>query len=112
MAETFSMIPQYTWQMSSQHKVLVSTFESGKEQRRYKGRRPKQWKLKFAGTWATISPLVDFHTARKGSFGAFNWTPPGETTAISVRFKDDEISVERQDSGTFAECEVTFQEVL
>lgn len=112
MAETFSATPQYIWEVSSSHNVLISTFESGKEQRRYKGAKPKEWRLNYRGSWSDISTVLTFYDARKGSYEAFNWTPPSETTAISVRFKDNSLSISRQGESTFAECEVSLLEVL
>jgi len=87
MAETFSVTPQYIWESSYRYNVIRTEFESGKEQRKYIGTLPRQWVLSFKGSSATIATVVDFYNARKGSFEVFNWIPPGESTAISVRFK-------------------------
>ena len=112
MAETFSVVPQYIWNPVSEHNVLKTTFESGKTQRRYKGAKPRQWNLTFNGTWATVSSVVDFFNARKGSYESFNWTPPGEETAITAVFKDSSLSVTRYGLTSFGECSLTIEEVL
>ena len=112
MAETFSVTPQYIWEPSYRYNVIRTEFESGKEQRKFLGVLPRQWALTFKGSWATISGVVDFYKARKGSFEAFNWTPPGESTAISARFEEDSLSVPRTGLISWAECSVIITEVL
>ena len=112
MAETFSTVPQYVWEITNDYNVLVTTFESGKEQRKYLGVNPRQWKLSFVGNWTTVSVVQSFFVARKGGFEAFNWTPPGEETAISVRFAENSLSIQRHGLTGFSECQVTLMEVL
>ena len=112
MAETFDVMPQYIWESASEHNVLITTFETGKEQRRYKGARPRQWNLTFKGNWATVSGVVDFFNARKGSYEAFIWLPPGETNSIYARFKESSLNVTRYGLTSFGECSVTLIEVL
>lgn len=112
MAETFSFVPQYSWEMTREYNVLVSNFESGLEQRRYKGAKPKSWKLQFIGTWAFISSISDFFDARKGSYEAFSWTPLNTSTAITVRFRESSLTISRKGLSNYAECEVVLQEVL
>lgn len=109
---TFSVVPQSVWEVATEHNVLVTTFESGREQRRYKGAKPKQWRLSFAGSWDTISAIIDFYDARKGSYEAFSWIPPSETASISARFKENSLSVERKGLTEWATCEVSIIEVL
>lgn len=111
MAETFSVTPQMVWESSSVHNVLISTFESGREQRRYKGAKPRVWKLSFEGTWAKIASIETFFNARKGSYEAFNWTPPGGS-ATTVRFKENSLDITHHGQGLWGSCEVTIQEVL
>ncbi len=112
MAETFSVVPQYIWDLSYSHNVLKTTFESGKTQRRYKGSKPREWKLTFKGAWSTVDDVVTFYNARKGSYEAFIWTPPDETTAITAVFKDNSLSVTRYGLTSFGECSVILEEVL
>ena len=112
MAETFSVTP-HIWEVSVLIMCLSSTFETGKEATEdTKGAKPKEWRLNYRGSWSDISTVLTFYDARKGSYEAFNWTPPSETTAISVRFKDNSLSISRQGESTFAECEVSLLEVL
>ena len=112
MAETFSVTPQYIWEVEYSHNVLKTTFESGKTQRRYKGAKPREWNLTFKGAWSTVEAVVTFYNARKGSYEAFNWTPPGESTAISVTFKENSLSITRHGLTSFGECSVIIEEVL
>lgn len=103
--------PQYVWESTLGHKVLVSEFESGREQRRYKGRRPKQWKLTFRDRPEIIGAIQDFFDARKGSLEPFDWIPPGSNTPVSVRFEADTLSISSQ-GRVCAECELVLMEVL
>ena len=112
MAETFSVTPQYIWEVGYSHNVLKTTFESGKTQRRYKGAKPREWNLTFKGAWSTVEAVVTFYNARKGSYEAFNWTPPGESTAISVTFKESSLNMTRHGLTSFGECSVIIEEVL
>ena len=84
----FNFTPLYTWQKTHNHNVLVTTFESGKEQRRYKGARPRTWTLAFRDTVANIDLIRAFYDDRKGPYEAFSWTPPGTTTTVTVRFEE------------------------
>ena len=112
MAETFNVTPQYVWEPSYHYNNIRTEFESGKEQRKFIGVLPRQWALTFKGRWATISGVVDFYKARKGSFEAFSWTPPGESTAISARFEEDSLSVTRYGLTSWGECSLVIREVL
>ena len=112
MAETFDVIPQYIWEVGYSHNVLKTTFESGKTQRRYKGAKPREWNLTFKGAWSTISSVVDFFNARKGSYEAFIWLPPGETDSIYASFKESSLNVTRYGLTSFGECSVILEEVL
>lgn len=112
MAETFNVIPQYIWEVGYSHNVLKTTFESGKTQRRYKGAKPREWNLTFKGAWATVGDVVTFYNARKGSYEAFIWTPPGDSTAILVTFKENSLSMTRYGLTSFGECSVILEEVL
>ena len=50
--ETFNFVPAYEHEESQGFRVLVSTFETGTEQRRIKRREPREWDLGFVGTIA------------------------------------------------------------
>lgn len=109
--ETFSWVPQYSWQYVPEFRVTVSIFESGKEQRAYRGRSPKEWGLEFHDTVAVITQIEAFFEARKGAFDPFLWTPPGGTSPVAVRFKDSSLTVEKEGL-TRGRIKVTFREVL
>ena len=107
---TFSATPLYAYQRGINHNVLITEFESGKEQRKYLGVRARTWTVGFRDTPATIKAIEDFYNDHKGSFEAFTWTPPGGS-AISVRFEEGSLTVNYY--GThYAECEVTMREIL
>lgn len=112
MAETFSSTAQYIWETTHNYNVIRTEFESGKEQRKYLGTLPRKWNLTFKGNWTNISSVIDFYRARKGSYEAFSWTPPGEASAISARFEDNSLSVTRYGLTSFGECSLTITEVL
>jgi len=108
---TFTATPLYAYQRGINHNVLITEFESGKEQRKYLGVRARTWTVGFRDVPATIAAIEAFYNARKGSYEAFAWTPPGTSTAISVRFEEGSLTVSY--SGThYAECEVTMREIL
>jgi phage-related protein len=109
---TFSYVPLYVWESQASHRVLVSTLENGREQRKYKGRGPREWTLSFRATAATIRAIVAFFDARKGSFEAFSWTPPGESASVSVRFKEESLSASWDGTKNGHLASVTFREVL
>ena len=111
MAETFSATPLYIYQSGINHNVLVTEFESGKEQRKYLGVKARTWTVGFRDTPTNIKAITDFYDARKGNYEAFNWTPPGAAAAISVRFEENSLSVTHY-GDHYAECEVTIREVL
>lgn len=108
---TFNFTPLYAWQKTHNHNVLVTTFESGKEQRRYKGARPRTWTLGFRDTIANIELIRAFYDLRKGPYESFAWTPPGTTTAVTVRFEENSLSISLHGLH-YADCEITIREVL
>lgn len=111
MIETFSFSPLIEYQQTASHRVLVTEFESGKEERKYLGTRPRTWILQFRDKPSTIQDIVIFFNARNGNFETFYWQPITEDTPILVRFENDSLQVDY--SGTYyADCEVTLREVL
>lgn len=108
---TFNFTPQYAWDKTLEYRVLTTEFESGKEQRRYKGRQPREWGLAFHGKRTWIAQIEAFFAAQKGPFLAFSWVPPGESQLISVRFKEDTLKVQHAGMG-LAQVQVSFREVL
>ncbi|MBU1077087.1 MAG: DUF2460 domain-containing protein [Spirochaetes bacterium] len=107
--------PQFISSYSVGWKTLITTFESGKEQRRAKwGSSKTMFTLVFnALTKANAETLRDFHIARQGSFESFSYVNPMETgtPTYTVRFLDDGFSVDSLDgSNCSVKCE--FIEVL
>ena len=109
--ETFNYPPYYVFEYTTDHNVLVSTFESGREQRRYKGKRPRKWKLTFRQIPSRIKRIVDFFDERKGAYEAFEWTPPGASSPVRVRFEENSLNVTYHGI-SFAECELVIKEVI
>jgi phage-related protein len=109
--DTFGFTPLWSYKHTTEHNVIVSNFESGREQRRYKGPKPDKWRLGFRNTQDVIGQIVAFFDARKGSYEAFLWTPPGETVAKTVRFEEASLEFSYYGSA-YAECELTIQEVI
>lgn len=112
MAETFSVTPQNIWNHKVEYRTEITKFESGKEQRKNLGALPRKWTLSFLGKWAAVEPVDTFFNARKGSFEAFNWTPPGASAAVLVRFENKSLDIERYYITGFASCRVTLVEVF
>lgn len=109
--EIFEFEPRYEYQTVSGYKVLISQFESGKEQRRYKRRLPREWELSFIGTPEEIEEIERFFCRHKGPAVTFLWAPEEEESAVCVRFKDEKLTV--RGYGEHAkECSLTLVEVM
>ena len=108
---TFNFIPNLVWKPKLSWRVDITTFESGKEQRSDRGVLPREWTLQFTDASAIIDELQAFWTARHGQAEAFYWTPPGETTAILVRFSDDTLEPERT-GFVYGTVELKLKEIL
>ena len=109
--------PVFTWQPAYSHshrrtvRSLVTTFENGIEQRAYLMTAPREWDCNFIGSPTLIKEIEAFWLARRGNVESFSWTPPSETTAITVRFKDEELKTECSGLHVW-ELTCTFREVL
>lgn len=107
----FIWIPDFAWQSQFRRRVNITTFESGKEQRSDRGAAPREWTLSFTDSGGVLAEIEAFWNARKGPVESFLWTPPGELSAITVRFKDDTLKSER--SGLkYGRIELTLREIL
>lgn len=103
--------PDFTWQPQFRRRVNITTFESGKEQRSDRGAAPREWALTFTGSAAELAEIEAFWEARRGPVESFLWTPPGATSTITVRFKDDTLKSDR--SGMkYGTIELTLREIL
>lgn len=109
--EVFDFTPSFVWESARSYNVLISEFESGREQRRFKNRQPREWQLTFRNKPDVIRQIEWFFHKHKGPFKPFSWAPPGEDRHVKVRFKDETINITAQ--GQFvAETTVTLREVL
>lgn len=112
MSDVLFNYPAYrTWKSNDSHNVLVSTFENGTEQRRYKRTNPRQWELQFVGKYDVLMFIKKFYNERQGRNDPFNWVPPGEAKAIQVRFDNDTLEID-YDGLISASTTVRFVEVL
>ena len=109
--EVFEFVPRYEYQTVSGYRVLVSQFESGKEQRRYKRRLPREWRLGFADAAEKILELKDFFNRHKGAYASFLWQPPGESQYLTCRFGQDSMEISWQGE-VLGECQLTIREII
>lgn len=107
----FAWDPDFAWQPQFRRRVNITTFESGKEQRSDRGAAPREWALTFTGSAAELAEIEAFWNARKGPAESFLWTPPGATSAITVRFKDDTLKSDRAGM-KYGTIELTLREIL
>lgn len=89
--------PAYVeWEDTIKFDVLTTKFESGKQQKRLKG--PESGKRLFGLTFkkdeVDAVDIYEFFKARKGSFETFTWEHPRTGEVITVRFQDDELTLE------------------
>lgn len=109
--ESFEFEPRYEYQTVSGYKVLISQFESGKEQRRYKRRLPREWRLGFADAAEKILELKDFFDRHKGAYASFLWLPPNETQFIKCRFDQEALEISWHGIRV-GECQVVLREIF
>ncbi|MCF4152622.1 hypothetical protein L2W58_12525 [Dethiosulfovibrio sp. F2B] len=110
--EIFDYVPLYTWQSKPGYRVLVSTLEGGREQRKFKGRYPREWVLSFRADAATIRGIIAFFDARKGPFEAFSWIVPDTGETVSVRFGEESLSPSWNGTRSGEISKVVLKEVL
>lgn len=86
--------PAYSFAHTKSVRSFVTTFENGKEQRAYVMTAPREWEVTFIDTPTRIKTLMTFWDTTKGNVQSFSWTPPTQSTAVTVRFKDNELKVD------------------
>jgi len=90
---TFTWTPQFVYSYSPGYRTLISTFESGKEQRRQKWTAPRR---RFHLVWNAISKsdadaIRAFFEARKGAYESFTYHNIPDNTDYTVRFVEDSL---------------------
>jgi len=107
----FTWVPFDAPSVTTRHHVQITEFESGKEQRALLGRLGTQWTLTFKVSFATMLEIKAFYDARGGPFEAFTWVDPYSGETKTVRFAEDNLSIESEYllNGLF---EIKLQEVL
>jgi phage-related protein len=100
-ADDFTLTPDYPVVRNIEYKTLVTTFESGFEQRRAKRANPiRKWTLEF-----TNRTITEFETVQtlfatvKGQATSFLWTDPDDSVQYTVRFGTDAIERTKESYG-------------
>lgn len=96
------------------HKVLISEFESGKEQRRKKAPMKREFDLTFIREDSVGEAIWNFYKNKEGPLQSFEWDHPTTEDTLTVRFRDN---LERSffigtHVGTGQTFEITLVEVL
>jgi len=91
--------------------VVISKFEAGNEQRRLDHpEAANSWNIKAsASTETDMQAYRAFYRARHGAFESFTWTPPGESSAVTVRFEG---TLNVEDQLGYYDISFTFQKVV
>lgn len=88
------------WEDETRYQTLVSQFESGREQRRGKGKLPRIFRLEFEKQTITkedAHEIYEFFKARQGRLEPFHWDyihSDGSVEEVKVRFDMDNLSRE------------------
>ena len=96
--EKFDFSYNRAWQDGIKYNTLVTQFESGKEQRRFKSLPRRKFQLNFEKqnmTNTEAQNIWDFFKARKGRYGSFLWDykkSDGTVEEVTVRFAQDELN--------------------
>ena len=105
--------PQFVSSWGPEYKTAISTFDSGKEQRRQKWTNPRRrFHLVYNAITKTVADLIraEFEN-NKGAYTSFSWTNPFDSQSYTVRFAEDGF---KQEFLTHAVCrvEVEFIQVV
>lgn len=95
-----------------QYQTLISSFESGYEQRRKRWENPlRRFTLEATNrTQSEMENIRNFFTGKYGSYSSFTWTNPNDSTEYTVRFMEDSLKIERVAYQVY-ELEFKFQEI-
>jgi len=93
--ETFTWIPQKTFEYGSEYKTNISTFGGGKEQRRKKYSSGRGiFHLSFPTCPnADAEAILSFFDARYGAYESFYWVHPLTSVTYTVRFVSDSLKI-------------------
>jgi len=69
-------------------RTLITTFETGREQRRSKGLPRRQWKVRIRRDQETAAQVWQFYLERRGPVEAFLWVHPVTGETVQVRFAE------------------------
>src|SRR5690606_12708199 len=76
--------------------TLITTFETGREQRRLKGPPRRSWTLRFRKDEVDANAIWDFFIARQGVVESFLWVNPIDGREYRVRFAEPLLEIESQ----------------
>lgn len=114
MASDFSIFQRgFPYKERTKFNILETQFENGVVQKRNKwNSNQKEFEITFtANTKAEILEIRDYFIAREASENTFTFTDPLESTEYTVRFKDDEFEITRENYGNY-NCKVVLIEDL
>lgn len=105
--------PQFVYVDGTTFRTLISTFESGKEQRRKKWTTDrKRFHVVFNAIDKTTADAIKSLYAEKcGAYDTFSFTNPADSTSYTVRFVEDSFS-EQFITSTACKIEVDLIEVI
>lgn len=83
---TFTWTPEREPVERLEQQVLVTRFESGKEQRRKKSPMRRVFELEFIRDEAVGDEIWQFYLDREGPLESFSWEHPTTGETITVRF--------------------------
>lgn len=107
MAWNAAWSPQFVFTHGPTYKTSISTFDSGKEQRRQKWTSPRRrFHLVYNALDKTTADLIraEFETA-KGAYTSFSWANPADSSSYTVRFDTDSF---KQDFISHNVCRMEF----
>lgn len=109
----FTWVPSYTFTETIEFNTIISKFENGAEQRRPNRTRPiREWKLLFKNkSQAVYEAIIAFYISKKGQYQSFTWTSPNDSKEYTVRFGEDKIVPERNESNLYT-FTIMLREVL
>ena len=109
----WTLAPDWQGTDEPEFNTIISTFESGVEQRRARRTDSRRsWRLSFSNRSRTdMETGRDFFLAVKGSFTSFTWTNPLDSAVYTVRFADDGFRITHEFYEVFS-FECTFVEVI
>jgi len=98
-----TLVPDFSWSETPEFHTLISSYETGHEQRRNKWANPvRKFTLTFTNRSKTeYETARNFFIARKGAYEVFTWTNPNDSTSYNVRFDGDSFGFTNKSFGLY-----------